>query len=217
MLQSEGVSSFPRNTLFEVSSITRRSGEHGEYAELLYSATVAGKRKTGKVRVPASAMVNLRRDGPCLMFYGGTRATLKGRNCYDISLMRAPDGSTAADLRTMADKLRSMGPVGVKAAMTGVPLDNFEPDTLFVFSNPRMQAMGKDRNELLLVDFETGDGDETITGKLLMPARLQNAIIGCGSGLLLYSGPKKSQEGRTYHDVTVISRETASGLVDAVA
>lgn len=214
MLQGEGVASFPANTLFEVSTVNRRSGEHGEYGELTYMTTLEGKRKGGKVRVPGSALANLQRDGPCLLFYAGTRQTAKGRTCYDISVMRAPDGTPAGGLKSMADKLRAMGAVGIKAAMSGVPLDNFEANTLFIFCNPRLQSMGKDRNDLLIVDFETGEGEQRVVGKLLLPARLEQDTKECGSGILFYGGQRKSQEGRMYHDVSVISSSTADCLTE---
>ena len=56
--------------------------------------------------------------------------------------------SYSAELKMMADRLRSMGPVGIKAAMSGAPLDNFPINTMFVFTNPRVQSMGKDKTRL---------------------------------------------------------------------
>ena len=117
MLQGEGIADFPKDVLFEVSAIKRRKGEHGEYGELTYVTTLAGdKRKAGKVRVPESALSSLQTDGPCLMFYAGPKTTSKGRTCHDISIMRNANEATAAELKMMADRLRSMGSVGIKAA-----------------------------------------------------------------------------------------------------
>ena len=127
--------------------------------------------------------------------------------------MRVPDKVTADNLKSMADRLRALGPIGIKAAMSGVPLDNFEVNTMFLFSNPRLQSMGKDRKEMLIVDFETGDGDNRASGKLLLPARMESECKQVGSGLLLYRGPRVSQEGRTYHDVIVVSHATATSLL----
>ena len=216
MLQGEGIADFPKDTLFEVSAIRRRKGEHGEYGELTYVTTqVSGKRKAGKVRVPETALSTLQTDGPCLMFYGGPKTTVKGRTCHDISILRVADESTAAELKMMADRMRNLGPVGIKATMSGVPLDNFPINTLFLFANPGLQSMGKDRKELLFVDFETTVNEHSVTGKLMLPARLFDDANEVGSGLLMYRGPKQSQEGRTYNDVVIVSCATASCLCSA--
>ena len=213
MLQGEGIADFPKDVLFEVSAIKRRKGEHGEYGELTYVTTLAGdKRKAGKVRVPESALSSLQTDGPCLMFYAGPKTTSKGRTCHDVSVMRIANEATAAELKMMADRLRSMGPVGIKAAMSGAPLDNFPINTMFLFTNPRVQSMGKDKKDLLFVDFETTIDEQVVTGKLMLPERLAEDAKDVGTGILLYRGPKQSQEGRTYHDVSIVSSATASCL-----
>ena len=56
MLQGEGVADFPKDTLFEVSAILRRKGEHGEYAELTYVTTMDGRRQSeGSRKCPCNA------------------------------------------------------------------------------------------------------------------------------------------------------------------
>ena len=113
----------------------------------------------------------------------------------------------------MADRLRALGSIGVKAVMSGVPLNNFEVNTMFVFSNPRSQSMGKDRKDTLVVDFETDNNDQRASGKLLLPTRLEEECKNTGSGILLYRALRVSQEGRTYHDVIVVNHDTAKSLV----
>ena len=194
MLQGTAIGEFAKDTLFEVSAIARKKGEHGEYAELTYATTIEGKRQAGKVRVPESALVLLQNDGPCLLFYGGPRQTAKGRTCHDISIMRVPDNTGAEQMKTMADRRRALGSIGIKAAMSGVSLDNFEINTMFVFSNPRLQSMGKERKEVLVVDFETGSNEQRASGKLLLPARLEDECKSAGSGILLYRGQRVSQD-----------------------
>ena len=68
-----------------------------------------------------------------------------------------------------------------------------------------MQPMGPEQKELLLVDFETDAAGQLLTGKLLLPARMEQDAKEIGCGLLLYRGPKVSQEGRTYHDTSFVS------------
>ena len=72
--------------------------------------------------------------------------------------------------------------------------------------------MGKDKNDLLFVDFETTIDEQVVTGKLMLPERLAEDAKDVGTGILLYRGPKLSQEGRTYHDVSIVSSATASCL-----
>ena len=87
---TKSIQEFPNGTLFEVTAVEKLTGEHGEYGLMTCSATVEGRRMTGRVRISLNALQAFVTEPPCLLLYCGTRQGRAGRSFVDVAVTKMP-------------------------------------------------------------------------------------------------------------------------------
>ena len=112
------------------------NGEHGQYGMMTCSTTVNGKREVGRVRISNNALQAVVTEPPCLMLYCGTRLGKSGRTFVDVAVTKVPKGVTESRVRELADSWRKMSYTALRRMMMVQPLDNFPPNTIFVYKAP---------------------------------------------------------------------------------
>ena len=216
-MDSRNVQSYPKGTLFEVATVERKTGEHGEYGLMTCSTVVDGKRESGRVRLSANVMAGFHVEPPCLLLYCGTRPSRTGRQCVDAAITKIPTGSGAVGIREVADNWRKVSFTALRAMMQTQPLDNVPKNTVFVYKDPRKKLLRKGATEeSLVVDFETTVNGEYQAGCLAIPRRLEDQVFRHNVGILLWRGMKTSQkDGRQFNNVVVLDQGSAETFVNA--
>ena len=212
-MDSRNIQEYPKGTLFEVSGLERKTGEHGEYGVATCSSVVNGKRETGRVRLSANALAGFHATPPCLLLYCGTRQGRSGRTFVDVAVTKLPESAEYESMKEVADNWRKMSFAALRGLMQTQPLDNFPKNTVFVYKEPRKKLLRKGATEdSLVVDFETTVNGEVQTGCLALPKRLEEMVVRHKAGILLWRGSKMSKDGRQYNDVVVLDVDSAEAF-----
>jgi hypothetical protein len=195
--------------LLELSEIEEKTYQDGKYGVATYATTLTdGSRQHGRVRLPATAMAQPSMVAPCICLFSGKKVSKNGRMFYDVSAMKTPIDSSREELKKLADGLRKLSKRALLACMTTQSLDNFPPNTVFLFKDVKKRKLRKDCEPAVMVSYETEiDEGERLEGTVVVPARYEDELKRLGSGLMIYRGRKTSQAGRMYNDVCVLSPE----------
>ena len=217
-MDSKNIQEYPKGTLFEVTALEKKTGEHGDYGIMTCSTVISGRRVTGKVRISNNAVAGFHAEPPCLLLYCGTRQGRSQRVFVDVAVTKLPTKSGSSSMKEVADNWRKMSFAALRSMMQTQPLDNFPKNTVFIYKDPRKKLLRKGAAEdSLVVDFETVVQDEYLTGSLAVPKRLEEEIFRQNIGVLLWRGTKISQkEGRTYNDVVVLDVNSADAFANLV-
>ena len=215
-MDSRNIQEYPKGTLFEVTAVEKKTGEHGEYGVACVSTVIGGKRETGKIRLSANAMAGFQAEPPCLLLYCGTRQGRSGRTFVDVAVMKLPESAKPESMKEVAENWRNMSFTALKGLMQIQPLDNFPKHTVFIYKDPRKRLLRKGATEeSLVVDFETMVRDEYLTGSLAIPKRLEDQVFRQNIGILLWRGPKTSpKDGRIYNDVVIMDIDSADSFAN---
>ena len=216
-MEIRNIQTYPKGTLFEVTTLEKRTGEHGDYGEATCSTVVNGKRETGRIRLSANAMAGFHADPPCLLLYCGTRQSRAGRLFVDTAVTKVPGDAEEVNLREVADNWRKMTFTALRSMMQTQPLENFPKNTVFIYKDPRKKFLRKGATEeSLVVNFETTVGGEYQSSDLSIPRRLEEQVFRQNLGVLLWRGQKTSpKDGRQFNDVVVLDMESAAAFVDS--
>ena len=216
--ESKAIGEYPKGTLFEVSALDSVQGEHGEFGMMTCSTVVNGKREAGLVRVSKNALQSFVAQPPCLLLYCGTRTGRNGRAFTDVSVTKVPKGVSESSIREVADGWRKMSFTALRSLMSVQSLDSLPANTIFMYKDARVKLLRKGAQEQsLLVDYETEVDGEPVTGTLTIPRRLEEKVKKTAVGIMLWRGPKQSQEGKMFHDVLVWDENTAGAFASVQA
>ena len=216
-LEARSMVSIPGGTLLAISSMSRVSGEFGEFGLAQFTAEIGGKTEVGRVKVPSSILENSGMTPPCFLLYKGMKPTKAGRTCHSAAVWTCP-GLSSENLETKAKELRKLSFASLDALMSSQTLDSFPVGTMFLVRNAKRKAMRKGEEERLLVEFETVVDASEVKGTLLLPLRLEAQVKQDDAVILWYGGMMPSaREGKMFHDVKVLDEAMAAAVLQGSA
>jgi hypothetical protein len=173
-----------------------------------YATTLPDKtREVGKVRLTETVMKSAWMVPPCICLYLGVKQVpnAPARKFHDVHALKVTSGEE--NLQRVADGFRKMSKTEMISCLTMQSLDSFKPNTVFFFSEPRRHRLRKDKEDVMVVKYETESDGEFLEGNLVVPLRLESKLKAQGCGVLVYKGQITTKNNRKYNDVSVLATD----------
>lgn len=159
-----------------------------------------GSRFDGEVMIPVRVEGMIQpTEFPCVMIYFGEALSKQNKSYYDCKITNKRSEDVVKD----ANKLRSYSDEELQRLFKPVSLATFPAGSVLVCSN--MEKTQIDGNYIAVVDYECEIDDQNKVGKVFIPVRKLGKVTSETNFVVKYNGTQRSQLGRDYHNIDVIS------------